>query len=221
VGRPTWQVVSNTQKSGAVAAGVAALGALFLWLTRGVAEGDSNGAAAMWLGVLLAAVGLAGLIFLEDVVVTVDPTRRSLRLEKRTRWGKTSTELLFRAVESVQVAKIGSRSDGTPSYWLQIQTRGGRVVSTGRWSLDQAEMERLAEQLAAEIGCAYQAGRAPAPTGTAHLAYAGAGAVLLYAAWYRVKIGPWCPAMWFGAAPALFVLVGFAGLLGLLRRFSR
>jgi hypothetical protein len=31
------------------------------------------------------------------------------------------------------------------------------------------------------------------------------GAVGIYAAWYRIYIGEWCPAMWLGSAPMIII----------------
>jgi len=216
-----WQVTSNSQQSAAIAGGCLAVGALFVWLTRGAAPGDTTSTSALWLGVLLAAVGVAGLVFAEDVVVTVEPSRRRLRVERRMRWGQKSTEVAFDEVSSVRVVKVGSGSEGTPSYWLQILTRSGTSLATGRWSTDEAEMNRLARQLADAVGCGCEHGEPLPPTGAAHLAVAAAGAVVVYALWFRVQVGPWCPAMWFGTAPPVIMLLSFAALLGLLRRLAR
>jgi hypothetical protein len=126
----SWQIESSSGKGLLLAVGSLLVGILFVWLTSRIAVQDSNTTAAMWLGVLLAGVGLAGLIFDERIVTTVDP------------------------------ASVG------------------------------------------------------------YVIAAALGAVVLYAAWFRFSVGPWCPAMWFGNAPPVFILAGFALLLGLLRRFS-
>jgi hypothetical protein len=46
-------------------------------------------------------------------------------------------------------------------------------------------------------------------------------AAALYVLWYRLAVGPWCPAMWFGTPPPVIVLAAFAVLQGLFRRVCR
>jgi hypothetical protein len=216
---PAWQVTSNTSKSLAAAVGSLAVGLLFIWLTRHARAGDTNAVAAMWLGVMLAAVGLAGLIFSEEIVVTVETAQRRLRIECRRRWGNVAVSVPFDDVGSVNVVRVGSRSDGTPTFWLQIERRDGKTFGTGRWSTKEAEMGRLAERLAAEIGCECQNGNPAGPASVGHVAVSVLVAVALYAGWFRVSVGPWCEAMWYGTAPAVFILAMFAVVLGLVRRF--
>ena len=223
----TWQLTSSARKNGAVAVGSILVGALFIWLTRNAAAGDETVAAARWLGVLLAVIGVSGLLFLEEVLTTVDKAGRRLLLDRRTRWNRSRTGIPFSHIDSVRVVKVGSSSDGTPSYWLQVLLKGGRSCATGVWSLDEAHVGRLAEQLAAEVGCgchreaADRTASALAPIAVLQIAVAALGALGSYALWYRLSVGPWCPAMWFGTAPPVFMLLAFSVLLALLRRFWR
>ena len=217
---PAWQITSNTAKTTAVSVGSLGVGLGFIWLTRRVPVGDTNGVAAMWLGVMLAGLGLAGLIFREEVVITVDSGRRALRIERRRRWGNVQTVVPFDDVRAVKVAKVGTRSDGTPSFWLQLERREGKMIGTGRWSANEAELGRLAEWLATEIGCACESGEPATPASVGPVVAAVAGAVGLYAALYRLSVGPWCEAMWDGSAPAGFILTAFTVLLGGWRRFG-
>jgi len=215
----TWQIKSSSQKGFIVAVGSLLVGLLFLWLTWRVPAQDSNTTAAMWLGVLLVGVGLSAIILDEEIVTTVDPGQRCLRMDCRRRWGSVSVTVPFEEVESVSVARVGSRRDGNPSFWLQIHRQGGKVFSTGWWSMSEAETLRLAERLSNEIGCERRGGIPLSPASAGRIAAAAIGAVVLYAAWFRFSIGPWCPGMWFGTAPPFFILTGFALLLGLFRRF--
>ena len=219
MGTQTWQIKSSSRKGFAAAVGSLLVGLLFIWLTWRLPAHDSNVTAAMWLGVLLVGLGLAAIILAEEVVTTVDPEQRSLRMDCKRRMGSVSVMLPFEEVESVNVARVGSCSDGTPSFWLQIQRQGGKVVSTGWWSLSEAEARRLAERLAAGIGCECRGGMPLGSASVGHVAAAAVGAVVLYAVWFRFSVGPWCPAMWFGPAAPVFVLAAFAVLLGLFRRF--
>lgn len=218
---PSWQITSNSSKSLVLAVGSFAVGLIFLWLTRHVQVGDSNALAAQWLGVMLAAVGLAGVIWGEEIVVTVDSGQRCLRFDCRRRVGNVSFVVRFEEIESVNVVRTGTRSDGTPSFWLQVARKDGKTFATGRWSTSEMEIARVADRLANEIGCERQGGLPPEPASLGRVAVAVFVAVALYAAWYRFTVGPWCEAMWYGTLPPVFVLSAFGGLLGLLRRFWR
>jgi hypothetical protein len=222
--RPTrWRITSNTRKTLALAAGSLLLGLLLVWLAGGARVGGSNATAAMWLGILLAALGVAAFVFAENLVVTVDTSERRLVIDRFTRWGNSRTLLPFVDVESIRVAKLGSGADGTPSYWLQVHCRRGEVYRTGRWSTDEAEINELAEQVADAVGCASRKGTPARPGTSVPLVTAAAalGAAALYALWYRLAVGPWCPAMWFGTAPPVIILLAFSVLLGFLRRIWR
>lgn len=216
-----WTITSNTTKSTALAVGCLLTGALFLWLTRNASTTDSNAAAAMWLGVLLAAVGVVAIVFSEEVEVVIDPSEQRLSIERRTRWSTQRSELSFLDVESVNVVKIGTSSDGTPSYWIQIRLRDNTTLATGRWSTDQTEINLLAEKIANDIGCACRHGSPPAPIAFFHIVGAALGSILFYAVYYRARVGPLGMAMWLGTAPPVILLITFAALLGLLRRFVR
>ncbi|HTP24582.1 MAG TPA: hypothetical protein VMK12_02835 [Anaeromyxobacteraceae bacterium] len=217
-----WQVTSSTCKNGAVAVGGILVGALFLWLTRNGAASDETMAAARWLGVVLAAIGASGLLFMEELVTTVDKATRRLVLDRKTRWGRSRTVIPFSHIDSIRVVKVGSSSDGTPSYWLQVLLKSGRSCATGVWSLDEAHVGCLAEQLAADVGCGCCPGAerhpASAPSTVFQVAVAALGALAAYVLWYRLSVGPWCSAMWVGTAPPLLMLVAFALLLAVLRR---
>jgi hypothetical protein len=218
---PSWQISSNSSKSLVLAVGTFAVGLVFIWLTRHVTVGDTNALAARWLGVMLAAVGLAGVIWGEKIVVTVDTGQRCLRFDCRRRVGNLNFVVRFEEVESVNVVRIGTRSDGTPSFWLQIARNDGKTFATGRWSTSEMEIARVADRLANEIGCERQGGEPPAPASVGRVAVAVVAAVALYVVWYRFTVGPWCEAMWYGTLPPVFVLSVFGGVLGLLRRFWR
>ncbi|MDO9299946.1 MAG: hypothetical protein Q7T89_01120 [Anaerolineales bacterium] len=48
-----------------------------------------------------------------------------------------------------------------------------------------------------------------------------AGALGIYAAWYRIYVGDWCPAMWFGSAPLLIILISTIFLMRVLNAFNK
>ncbi len=214
-----WEIRSDAGKSGLLAVAMGLVGALFVYLTRGPGGPSGNALAAFWLGILLLGIALGSLIMAESVVLTVDPGRRVLRFQRRSFWGRRTCLRPFAAVESVGVVKLGTDRGDAPSYFLVVNLRDGQVEGTGRWSLDPAEINALAEQLAAAVGCGCRLGAPRYPLAARHLPVALAGAAVLYALWFRLAVGPWCAAMWHGTAPPVFLLAGFAILLGLCRRF--
>jgi len=216
-----WDIRSDAGKSGLLAVAMGLVGALFVTLARGRSDPSGNALAAFWLGVLLIGIALGGLIMAESVVLTVDPDRRALRFQRRNFWGRSAYLRPFASVDSVGVVKVGTDRGDAPSYFLVVNLRDGRVEGTGRWSLDPAEINALAEQLAAAIGCGCRLGAPRRPLAAKHLPVALAGSVALYALWFRLEVGPWCPAMWHGTAPPVFILAGFAILLSGFRRFWR
>lgn len=186
------EVKSNTEANAAMAIAALLLGLVFVWLTAGASQVDTNTSAARWLGVLLAGVGVGGLVFLEHVTLTLVPEQRRVILERRRLFGRAREELSFDAIAAVCVVELGQPSKGTRSYWLQLQPLRGRVIQTGRRSRDASEMHRLADRFAREIGCTCQRGRddaGPSPTAAWQVLAAAGGALLAYAIWYRASVG--------------------------------
>lgn len=48
---------------------------------------------------------------------------------------------------------------------------------------------------------------------------AGGGAVVFYVAWYGIRFGHFCPAMWFGTAPPVIMGVVFFTIFGFLNNY--
>lgn len=216
----SWEIHSNSRQDTVAAVGIAAVGAVFMALTRSRVH-DLNMQYAYWLGILLLALGGAGLILQEKVSVLIFPSRRKLRVRSQNVFGQNMRTLEFIEVKQVRVVKLRAPRSKAPVYLLKMDLRNGQTLGTGRWSFSQTEIDELATRLASSIDCPSELGPGPFPATATHVALAGAGAVLFYIAWYRMTTGQLCPAMWFGSAPPVIMLVSFVILLGTFRRLFR
>ena len=212
--RPAWTLGSNTGKDQLLGAVILCAGIPFILLTYSKLGTAPNVTAAFGLGVLLCAVGLLTLLLKEDISVLVDPSSRKLTVRKTSRFGQKTTVIPFEQVASVNVHCPGGK--GPRNYFLKLRLKNGKVERTGKWSYDQREMVALAGRLAAEIECPVSTGLLVQPVNAIRVVVSAAGAVLIYVFWYRIKVGPWCPAMWGGTAPFVIILVAFLILLGIL-----
>jgi len=213
--RPAWTLSSNPGKDQLLGAVVLCAGIPFILLTYSKLGTAPNVTAAFAAGVLLIVVGLLTLIWKENISVVVDPASRKLTVHKASRFGQRTSVIPFDQVASVNVSCPSGK--GPRNYFLKLRLKDGTVERTGKWSYDQGEIVALAGRLAAEIGCPVSTGLLVQPANAVRVFLSAAGAVLIYALWYRIKVGPWCVAMWFGTAPIAIMLVAFLILLGILR----
>jgi hypothetical protein len=213
------KIKSNAQKDLAVGIGLGAVGVLLLVLA-GPQTGTENGLAAFWLGALLTAGSVGVIIWGEDVAITVDPQAKRLGISKKSRFGRKKSSVCFAEVDHVGVSTVG-RAGQLQTYHLLIFLKNGKTVRTGRWSCDQSEMDAVGDELAGSIGCSCSKGVRVRPAGGAEIIVAALGAVVIYALWFRIQVGQWCPAMWHGTAPPLIMLCSFSVLLTILKRLPR
>lgn len=45
-------------------------------------------------------------------------------------------------------------------------------------------------------------------------------AILIYKVWYKIVVGKFCPAMWYGPMPLIIIGLAFLSILRLLRRWG-
>ncbi len=215
-----WTIRSNTGKNQLVGIFSVLLGIPFVLLTVHHLKSNTNALAGFGVGILLIGIGVVALLFTEEITVIVDPGRQRLMIQRGSRLGQKLSIVNFNEIASVLVGSAGGYR-GPKSYHLKISLRNGKTATTGRWSLDQSEIIALAEQLAAEIGCTSDLGILVNPVNASQIIYSVCGAVILYAIWFRIWVGPWCLAMWFGTAPPVIMLIVFSGMLGVMRRIPR
>jgi hypothetical protein len=220
IGKSQWTIRSNTGSNQLVGVFTLVLGIPCVLLTIHNFKSSANTMAGFCLGILLIGAGVFSLLFLEEISTTVDPERRRLIIEKKSRVGHKTSVVGFDEIASVLVNSAGGH-EGPKNYHLKISLKNGKTDTTGRWSLDQGEIVAIAGQLAAEIGCESNPGLIVHPINATQIVYSGIGAVILYPIWFRIWVGPWCPAMWFGTAPPVIILIAFFGILGILRILPR
>lgn len=217
-----WEIHSDTAKTSILSVAIGAAGILIMYLSKGQAAVSVTALSGFWLGVMLLGITLASLVLMEQIIVTVDIPNKLLNFKKKSYWETSSSVLNFSEIESICVAKTGDGSDGTASYSLSIKLKNGSTQATGKWSVNQHEMDELAGRLASDIGCGRSLGEPlPVPVTAKYIAVAIIGAVLIYATWYRLMVSGFCPAMWQGSAPPVIILISFTTLLGILRKFWR
>src|ERR1700730_5774003 len=220
IGKAQWTIRSNAGRNQLVGVFTVVLGIPCVLLTIHNFKSSANAMAGFCLGILLIGAGVFSLLFMEEITMTVDPERRRLMIQKNSRIGHKTSVVGFDEIASVLVNSEGGYR-GPRSYHLKISLKNGNTETTGRWSLDQGEIIAIAGQLAAEIGCESNPGLIMHPVNATQIVYSGLGAVILYAIWFRIWVGPWCPAMWFGTAPPVIILIAFSGILGILRILPR
>jgi hypothetical protein len=206
------RIESNTIKNLLRGVGILLLGVLFLYLTRGTVDVSRDHQAASLLGLFLLLLG-AALVILNERVVVVSGERKDLTVRRSSLRSRETRVIPFAGVRSVNVVKLGRTHKGTASYHMNITLKTGERISTGRSSRVGDEINAIAREFPDLVGCATQDAPTSHPIDGTHLLVSLAGAVVIYLAWYRFAVGPWCRAMWFGTAPPVIILAGFAALL--------
>lgn len=217
-----WVLQSNTAKTSVLSMGLILVGCLFILLTKDKVAGMrvwSDLMAAYYLGVLLFVLGLAALLFNENIEITVEPSAQRMLVQSRDLWASSQKIIAFKEVAGISVQKIRSKGDRANFYHLQIQLKNGGVQRTGFWALNQPDVFAVAERLAQDIGCEPQLPWRIYPHNSKHYILASVGAILIYTVWYRLTTGQLCLAMWFGAAPIYITGASFFGILGALKYF--
>jgi hypothetical protein len=213
-------IKSNAQQDLAIGIALAAVGIILMILSRSQAGVSESGLAAFWLGALLTSGSVGLIIWTEDVAVTVDTVQKRLLISRKSRFGKNKSAFRFAEIDHVGVSTVG-KAGRLQTYHLLIYLKGGKTVRTGRWSCDQSEIDSLSDEMAEAIGCCCRKGLRIRPAGGGEIIVAAVGAVVVYAVWFRIQVGAWCPAMWFGTAPPVIMLLAFSVLLTILKRLPR
>lgn len=184
---------------------------------------NRNEAAARGLGLLLFIIGVAAIIFIEDIVTMIDPTKKVIHYKVTTRFNSSQRTISFSDVESIRVSRLGNHgSSRTPAYMASLVLKSQEKLSTGRWSFLEDEIQQLADDLSATIGCE-RSGLPAIDTSkdVQNFILALILGILTWVIYYRIKIGPLCPAMWGGNAPTLVILFSFLSFWHFLRHLSR
>jgi hypothetical protein len=202
-----WVLRSNTKKTLVLSLATLVVGAFLIVFTQGKTEFSQNYLAAYWLGVIVMFVGAAGVIFPEDITVTVDRNSQQIHYELKSRRGSRRRVLPFASVESVNVTRRGrGSSPQTNIYSIALALQNGEHLRTGYWSTDESEVQATARELSEQIGCAKRGVPERLSTNAAVvLVISLLVGVLAWLVYYRMQFGPLGPAMWKGSAPPVAI----------------
>jgi hypothetical protein len=201
---------SDTKSTKLVFFVFAALGGILLFVASR-AQPTPDSSKAIWLGWGLVAGGLLALVFVEEVMVFGDESTSNLVVLKRNMFWNRVREIPYTEIQNFKAVPMG-RSRGPRSYQLVIELKTSERINTGRWSYDASVITREAENLdklmnAASAPASDRKGVQVPLSQSQYIMYAFLSAVVFYSIWYRVLVGPWCPAMWAGTSP--FLVMGF------------
>ncbi len=214
------RIESNTLKNLLLGTGFVLLGVLMLSLTQGKTDLSRDHQLIYLMGLFILLAGTATILLNERVVILVYPERGSLTVRTSSLRGSEVRVIPFAAIRSVDVVKLGQTHKGTRSYHLNIALKTGEKILTRRNSRDGDEINELARELSGLIGCKTDEAPAPQPIELGQILVSLSGAILVYVAWYRFTVGPWCRAMWFGTAPPVVMLLTFTAIMLVVRRRS-
>ena len=142
-----WKIESNPLKQTVVNWAVIAAGVILVYGFRDFdSSGFTNSLAGFLLGVLLLIVGIPALIMIARQTITVDPVARQILIEDESRWGKKVRSIAFHEIAEASVSRLGSRSDGSVSYYVTLRLVSGETYPLffpayydGRWDRSVAE----------------------------------------------------------------------------------
>lgn len=119
-----WISESN-RKSNVVMIVFALIAGLLLVInTWGVELGQSsNERSALMLGLLLIIIGVVGLFSGGKEIVTVDPNRGLIEIEKTNIFGKTKREIMFADIEDVLIGWVGKKSNYMNFYFIILKVK--------------------------------------------------------------------------------------------------
>lgn len=205
----------------ALAVVTAVVGAIVIWMVVRSQGGETPGAAlviAFWAGVAALAVGVGVLLFLDDVLIEIDPDGKKLTIHHVNNWSASMSEVPFDKVVSLNVCNIGIGRK-ILAYHLTMELRSGKQIPTNHWSFNQVVVIDMADRLSRAIGCQRQRDRVHSLVDIRRLSLATLGAILIYVLWYLMVVGTVSLGMWYGLAPAMVITVSFFILFHTLRRW--
>ncbi len=128
-----WTVHSRPGIQRTASVATSGVGVLLVWAAG---RQSSPSSAANWLGVLLIALGILGLVFSGRQTITVDPHTKTITTVDATATGERVRTLRFDDIDTARVGRVGSATSGVPFFFLTLQLRGGghtTLFAPGRW----------------------------------------------------------------------------------------
>jgi hypothetical protein len=177
---------------------------------------SSNPDARYLLGISLFCITLGPLIYYldEEVLTIIDPKQNRLQIQYKNRFKVRNKNIHFKEIENIEIKTMNRHKDHVVKlHILRIKLKNGERLRLGKESLEQADLESIGEKLALEIGCKLETDTPDGPVNLSYVPLALLGSIAIYAFWYRVTVGRWCPAMWGGTAPILIIIFSFISLM--------
>jgi hypothetical protein len=103
----------------------AVVGLVLLVGFRDYAVGGRNALAGFCLGVLLAGIGVAGVLFSGRQSVVIDPKTRRITVEDSNLLGTKKRSIPFGDIAGISIGFLGKRSNYVTWYYLALKLRNG------------------------------------------------------------------------------------------------
>jgi len=110
----------------ALAIGCTIVGALILYGARGFQTLNSNAGAGFLLGFLLLGLGIAAFLVSGRQSVTIDPAKRTIRIDDEGRLGRKSHTLRFDDIADIGIGYLGKKSNYVTWYYLNLKLKNGK-----------------------------------------------------------------------------------------------
>jgi hypothetical protein len=143
--------------------------------------------------------------FVDQISLEVDEKNSLVIFHRKNILERKLEKISFNEFKSIQVKKIGRTNDSIHSFHLVLKLKNDRSIFPGFVSTDISEISEIAEKLSVIMGCSFEQPQLINQTHTRKTFFALLLSILIYAFWYRFKVGPWCPAMWGGSAPLVII----------------
>lgn len=179
-----------------------------------------NTSASILIFILLAA-GIFYFLWKEKVEIDIDKEKRFVKIKKTNRFRSTLRLVAFDSIETIFVRKIGREHKGIAFYLVMFELVSGENISTGSFFTNRGEAQSQADLWAYEMGTkSHQMPFLPSAWDFP-LPIAFGVSLLFYVIYYRLTVGPLCPAMWFGTLPPFFIGASTLTLFLTLKSYSR
>jgi hypothetical protein len=103
------------------------------------------------LGMLLTAIGIAGVIAGGETIITVDSKSQTIKTTSRSMLGLRTDIIKFRDIEKFTIGSLGDRDGGSIRYYVIAKLKSGKEKSLFlgffEGSLDRSSMETRRDRL--------------------------------------------------------------------------
>lgn len=104
-------------------------GFAFLYGSRIQALEQTTSTAVLFLGLLILLISLATLIIGGKQVISVDPRKRHVEIQTRSRLGTRTRLIPFSHISDVYLGELGDKEGGSVSYHVVLKLKDGKEVA--------------------------------------------------------------------------------------------